>query len=292
MIYFVIVLILMIVVFMIYIYRMHREIDNICHQLKIVQEGSHTLLTAQVHTKTFRALYHQLDIMLSEYQKKQIQHFKAEEQLKVTIQNMAHDLRTPLTSSMGYMSMLKESHDEIKKQRYLDTSIERMKDLAKLLEELFLYTKLMSESYTLECESLAVYPILTNTLLSFYHLFEKSGQEPVVIFQDEKSCFYMNQEAMERIFHNIIQNAFLHGLGDLKIRQDQHTLIFENTMKDDDIIDIEHIFDRFYKSDQSRNHTSSGLGLAIVKELMEKMGGQVDAKVNGQLFQMILTLRA
>lgn len=290
MVYLVMLLIIMIMCFIIYIYRMHHEMKHICEQLKVIQEGSHIQLTSQIHTKTFHDLYDQLDDMLVEYQLKQLQFQKTEEQLKMTIQNMAHDLRTPLTSSMGYMHMLKESEDEVKKQRYLDISIERMEELKRLLEELFLYTKLISESYVLECEKKTIYPILTKTLFSFYHLFEKANQEPTIRFQDESMKCFINQEAMERVFRNLINNALLHGIGDLTIIQDHNTITFQNTIKVGKIPDIEHIFDRFYKADQSRSHSSSGLGLAIVKELMEKMGGIVNAQIDGNHFIIRLIL--
>lgn len=282
--YLVMLLIIMIICFIVYIYRIHYEMKHICEQLKVIQEGSHIQLTSQIHTKTFQDLYNQLDDMLAEYQAKQLQFQKAEAQLKMTIQNMAHDLRTPLTSSMGYMHMLKESDDEVKKQRYLDISIERMEELKRLLEELFLYTKLISELYVLECEKKTIYPILAKTIFSFYHLFEKANQEPTIQFQDESKIYFINQEAIERVFRNLINNALLHGVGDLMIIQDHNTLTFQNTIKVGKMPDIEHIFDRFYKADQSRSHSSSGLGLAIVKELMEKMGGSVNAQIDGNHF--------
>ncbi|WP_028044264.1 sensor histidine kinase [Candidatus Stoquefichus massiliensis] len=288
MIYLVVILILAIIGLIIYIARIHREIYNISKQLEIKQEGSHIQLMAQVHTKPFDTLYHQLEIMLDEYQQKQMTFMYAEEQLKMTIQNMAHDLRTPLTSSMGYMHMLKECHDDAKKQRYLDISIERMEELKRLLEELFLYTKLISKSYVLECEKITIYPILTKILFSFYHLFEKNNQEPTLQFQDESMECIINQEAIERILRNLINNALLHGIGDLIIIQDHDKLIFKNTIKKGEQPDIDHIFDRFYKADQSRSHSSSGLGLAIVKELMEKMGGAVKADIEENSFIIIL----
>lgn len=288
MIYLVVILILVMIGLIIYIVRMHHEIDHISKQLKIKQEGSHIQLMTQVHTKPFYTLYHQLEMMLSEYQEKQMKLMQAEEQLKMTIQNMAHDLRTPLTSSMGYMHMLKESQDQVKKQRYLDISIERMEELKRLLEELFLYTKLISKSYVLECEKITIYPILTKTLFSFYHLFEKKNWEPNLYFEDESMKCLINQEALERVFRNLIHNALLHGVGDFSIIQDYNKLIFKNTMKEGKLPDIEHIFDRFYKADQSRSHSSSGLGLAIVKELMEKMNGNVQAEIEGNTFIIIL----
>ena len=100
----------------------------------------------------------------------------------------------------------------------------------------------------------------------------------------------MNKEAIERVFQNIINNAIIHGKGDLRVYQKGHQIQFINTIKETCPPDIEHVFDRFYKADVSRNKTSSGLGLAIVKEFVEKMGGTVQARIEGNQFIIELLL--
>jgi len=218
---------------------------------------------------------------MDNYKEKQYINQKAEQQLKMTIQNMAHDLRTPLTSSIGYMQMIKDSYNQDKNERYLHISLCKMEELKDMLEELFLYTKLTSESYQLDREEIPIYPIFANILLSFYGLFQNNHQEPIVHFEDEAIQCLVNQEAIERVFQNIINNAIIHGKGDLRVYQKGHQIEFINTIKETCPPNIEHVFDRFYKADVSRNKTSSGLGLAIVKEFVEKMGGTVQARIEG-----------
>ena len=156
MVYF-IVLSIMLNVFLIgYIIRSHNEMKHLTKQLKTVKTGSHIHLTSQVHTQEFHDLYLQLNMLMDNYQKKQYINQKAEQQLKMTIQNMAHDLRTPLTSSIGYMQMIKDSYNQDKNERYLHISLCKMEELKDMLEELFLYTKLTSESYQLDREEISI----------------------------------------------------------------------------------------------------------------------------------------
>lgn len=290
MVYF-IVLSIMLNVFLIgYIIRSHNEMKHLTKQLKTVKTGSHIHLTSQIHTQEFHNLYLQLNLLMDNYKEKQYINQKAEQQLKMTIQNMAHDLRTPLTSSIGYMQMIKDSYNQDKNERYLHISLCKMEELKDMLEELFLYTKLTSESYQLDREEIPIYPIFANVLLSFYGLFQNNHQEPIVHFKDEAIQCLVNQEAIERVFQNIINNAIIHGKGDLRVYQKGHQIQFINTIKETCPPDIEHVFDRFYKADVSRNKTSSGLGLAIVKEFVEKMGGTVQARIEGNQFIIELLL--
>ncbi len=290
MVYLLILLMIIIVLLGGYLIRSHYEINHLIQQLDTIATGSHIHFTSQIHTQEFHEVYLRLNKLLAIYQQREYKTEQAEQQLKMTIQNMAHDLRTPLTSSIGYMQMMKKSQDIEKNQRYLEISLAKMAELKNMLEELFLYTKLTSEHYELESEPLSIYPLLMNSLFHYYEFFESHHTEPQMIFEDQNIQLFVNQEAIERVFQNIINNALIHGEGDFKVYQKGHTLCFYNTMNKDHIPDIEHIFERFYKADVARHKTSSGLGLAIVKEFVEKMGGTVQARIEDNQFVIELNL--
>lgn len=97
-----------------------------------------------------------------------------------------------------------------------------------------------------------------------------------------------DEESLRRIFRNLIQNALLHGKGNVTVRQRGMRLTFENAVSDTSRPEPGQIFDRFYKADAARRKGSSGLGLFIVKELMEKMGGQARAELEGETLRIIL----
>ena len=154
--------------------------------------------------------------------------------------------------------------------------------LGDMLEELFLYTKLTSVEFELNMSEIQVFPLLGECLVGLYRQFEEKGVAPEVEFQSEGFRVKADEECLRRIFHNLIQNGLLHGKGGITIRQRGCSIFFENLVSETSMPDPEQIFDRFYKADSARRKGSSGLGMFIVKELMERMGGQSEAKLTGQ----------
>ena len=173
---------------------------------------------------------------------------------------------------------------------YLQVAARRLGELGNMLEELFLYTKLTGQDFLLDMQEVQVLPLLGRCLVDFYHRFEDKGAAPEVDFVQEGFRVQADEECLRRIFHNLIQNALLHGNGGIAIRQRETGLIFENAVPETSRPDPEHIFDRFYKADSARGKGSSGLGLFIVKELAERMGGSVNAELEEDKLRIVLEL--
>ena len=114
-------------------------------------------------------------------------------------------------------------------------------------------------------------------LLSQYTKFEKAGFSLEVSFSSEGACVWADEDALRRIFLNLIQNALIHGEGGLTILQRADGMIFENLVAEDSRPNPERMFDIFYKNGPARGKGSSRLELFIVRELMRKMGGDVTA---------------
>jgi signal transduction histidine kinase len=109
-----------------------------------------------------------------------------------------------------------------------------------------------------------------------------------VDFAQEGFRVRADEECLRRIFHNLIQNALLHGGGDIVIRQEKDSLLFENMVSETSRPDPEHLFDRFYQGSPARGEGGAGLGLSIVRELMEQMGGRVSARIDGDILRIML----
>ena len=208
-----------------------------------------------------------------------LQYDQAEKRLKQDITSLAHDIRTPLTGAFGYVQLAQECADTEKRQHYLDAVERRLRELEDMLEELFLYTKVTGEDFRLSPESLQVLPLLGECLLGLYARFQEAGTAPAVSFETEGFRVMADQEALRRVFLNLITNALVHGAGRLSIVQTGNRISFENPVSEESLPNPERLFDRFYKSDPSRRKGSSGLGLFIVRELMRKMGGETGAQL-------------
>lgn len=279
-------------VLLIFYVQMRRAVCVICAQLDEIERGSHIELTADSRQKLLLALCGKLNRILAEKDKRYRQHEKAEKQLKQNITSLAHDIRTPLTGAFGYVQMAQECGEAGRRDHYLIAAGNRMSELESMLEELFLYAKLTNEEFTLSVKKIQALPLLGSCLLSLYSRFEEMGVAPETSFEEEGFWVWADEEALRRIFLNLIQNALSHGMGGICIVQRENSLFFENSVSTDCSLNPELVFDRFYKADSARGKGSSGLGLFIVKELMERMGGSVRAEKKDGMFRVELAFAA
>lgn len=257
-------------------------------QLEEIDRGSRMELGVQSRQRDVLALCGNLNRIWQHWYKNRMQYEKAQKQLKQNITSLAHDIRTPLTGAAGYVQLAQECKEAARRERYLQTADDRLKELGDMLEEMFLYTKLTSREFELNLSDIQLLPLLSDCLLGFYRQFEERGISPTVEFETESLRVRADEECLRRIFHNLIQNALLHGRGGLAIRQRGTGLVFENLVSETSKPDPGQVFDQFYKADSARRKGSSGLGLFIVKELAEKMDMRVSAGMEGEKFWIAL----
>lgn len=285
----IVVLIILLIIMFLTLLHYRREIVRLTRQLDVIEDGSQIELSASVRSKEFMALYQKLETLLGTFRASRFQYERSQKQLKKTISNIAHDIRTPLTSAAGYLQMLEECRDMDTQKRYISIVQSRLDELKEMLEELFLYTKLTNEDFVLECSPTLVYPVLCDAMVGLYHVFDERGVEPEIQFDDESLLVLASPESLGRIFRNLINNALLHGAGGLCVVQKGDRITFSNPVENPSAIDPDQMFERFYKADSSRKKGSSGLGLAIVSELMRRMGGAVKAEIYGNFLEIELT---
>lgn len=259
-------------------------------QLEEIRRGSHMELGVQSRQRDILALCRKLNQLFRLQFQSQLQYEKAERQLKQNVASLAHDIRTPLTGASGYLQLARECQEPARREGYLQIAEDRLGELKDMLEELFLYTKLTSQEYELDIREVQVLPLLGDCLVGFYRQFQEKGLAPEVEFKEEGLRALADEEGLRRIFHNLIQNALLHGQGGIAIRQQGSCLVFENSVSETSRPDPEQIFERFYKADAARGKGSSGLGLFIVRELAERMGGSVKAQLKGQRLKITVEL--
>ncbi len=269
--------------------RLRAGLSSLCRQLEEIGRGSHMELALDSRQKPLPALCGILNHVLSFKDKNHIRYEQAQKLLKQNITGLAHDIRTPLTGARGYVQFAMECQHPEKQAHYLQAAEKRLSELQDMREEMFLYTKLTDEDYSLSLRKLQVLPLLSECLLSLYTRFEEAGISPNVTFQSEGFQVNADEDALKRVFLNLLQNALIHGAGDITILQAQDWISFENPLpKEDSVPDPCLMFDRFYKADTARGKGSSGLGLFIVKELMERMGGSVSARAKDGVLAVTL----
>ncbi|MGN7165407.1 sensor histidine kinase [Paenibacillus cellulositrophicus] len=213
------------------------------------------------------------------------------------ITNVSHDLKTPLTSIINYVDLLKKENLSTEKARaYIETLDRKALRLKLLIEDLFEISKMASGTVELDIEYVDVATLLTQAIAESN---TNMGQESPVI-RERIAKFpihaYLDGNKIWRVFENLIVNAqkyslpgtriyiYLDESDDLVLFKIQSTAAYE--------IDFaaEELFERFKRADESRQTEGSGLGLAIVKSIVELHGGQISIEIHGDQFNVILHL--
>lgn len=212
-----------------------------------------------------------------------------ETKIVATITNLSHDLRTPLTSILGYTQLFQKEELNEKQKEYIKVIDERIKHLRGLVDELYEYSLSYNEK-EIELEKVNIAPLLEETLLLFYNDFNNKNYN--VDFKIEEEIIkIIDVNMVKRVFYNIISNALKYGKDFFKVEYINDTFIFSNVVVNTDIIDVEKIFDRFFTVAKARNNGSSGLGLAISKKIVEDLGGSIKASLSNNILSVYIKLK-
>lgn len=272
--------------------RLLRQMEDWAELLEKTPAGSNIRLGAAVRYKAVLRAAQAINCRLDESQKQTVEARCAGRELQYSIAAVSHDIRTPLAGAMGYLELLQETTEPERQQQYLKVIHRRLQDLGGLLDALFLYTRLAGEETPLECEELSLFDAVCETLAALYPKLQQAGVEPQLHFEEETSRCRANAEALSRVLRNLVLNAVQHGAGDLVIRQQENELLFCNRVAHPETLDPARMFDRFWRADPARgqNVGGAGLGLSIVRQLVQRMDGRVEARLQGEELMISLYL--
>ena len=270
-------------------WKYQRQVKDICRQLAfLMKHDSNMLIHREFGLGGIGMLSDRLNDLL-EVRRKEKQYYQEKETLIAdTYTNLSHDIRTPLTSLDGYFQLMEACENVEEQRRYLNIIHERIHSLNEMLEELFMFTKLKNESYRLELTSCCINRILKETVFSYYDDWVRREIQPDIQITEEQLYIDGNKQGLSRIIQNVIKNGLDHGEKKIRIvlkrEQNQAVLRISNQVTASEQIDIEHVFDRFYKADAARSKTSTGLGLSIAREFVRRMNGEIGAKIEENEF--------
>ena len=197
------------------------------------------------------------------------------EQLKLSIANISHDLRTPLTSIQGYLVLLKSCQNKEEQEHYFSIIQAKADYLTELLQIFYDLSLIDSEDYILEVEKLDINRIVTDCLIDKYSELKKLT--PTVKTENAPVWITGNTVACKRIIENLITNAIRYSNDYVEIVIDANGIFtVKNTTSELKNIDINMLFQKFYTVDASRSNGNTGLGLYIVKELLNKIDGGIE----------------
>ena len=200
---------------------------------------------------------------------------------------LAHDIKTPLTSMIGYLSLLSEIKDMPQEQRnrYIDIALDKSYRLEYLINKLFDVARFNSEKIVLEKEEINLNLMLEQIADDFYPTLKEMNKK-INFTSDEKTILYADPDKLSRVFNNLIKNAVNYSKENTDIdisilnKENQATVKITNKGKQIPKEKLDKIFEKFYRLDSSRTSKTggSGLGLAIAKEIVELHGERIYAE--------------
>jgi len=211
---------------------------------------------------------------------------EAEQRKNDLVVYLAHDIKTPLTSIIGYLSLLDEARDMPveQKEKYVTVTLEKSYRLEQLINEFFEITRFNLQSIILEKDLIPLHHMLMQVADEFYPLLAPKGQQAIVKI-DEDITIYADGNKLARVFNNILKNAIAYSdpnsTIEISVRNENNqTLIsFTNTGKTIPPEKLKMIFEKFYRLDSARSTQTggAGLGLAISNEIVQAHGGTITA---------------
>ena len=217
---------------------------------------------------------------------------KSERMKTELITNVSHDLKTPLTSVISYVALLKKPDlDEETRREYLDVLERQSAKLKKLTEDVVEASKAASGVITVHMETLDAAELLEQSVGEFAVRLRDAGLEPVVRLPKEAANISADGTLLGRVLENLMTNVLKYAQGgtrvyfDLEIRGDKVCFISKNVSREPLNITAEELMERFVRGDSSRNSEGSGLGLSIARSLTELMEGELDLILDGDLFK-------
>ena len=211
---------------------------------------------------------------------------------------LAHDLKTPLTSIIGYLSLLEEEKNLSNKQKnkFIKIALEKSNKLEKLINELFEITKYNSETLTINKSKVNLTLLINQVIDEFYPILK--DQDKKINFSTQKDIFIQaDSNKIARVFNNLIKNAINYSYDNSIINidiEETENLIIKITNRSQTLNQeqISKLFDKFYRVDYSRNTKlgGSGLGLAIAQEIIKLHNGKITVKSENEETTFTITL--
>lgn len=266
------------------------DVRRMTKQLEEINEnfGTNELVRTNTHNKNlarFAAEINQL-IHLSKQNQQSVE--RREMELRQEITNISHDLRTPLTSIKGFSELLADqSLTEEERKEFLAIIQKKIDNLTMIVDLFYELSQLHSSDKKLYMEKQSLDQLIVETMLMFYEDFEGRDLK-VTIDEGAVSPIWADEKSTVRIITNIIQNALAYAKSyiNMSLLEEEEYIVLKavNDVETLNATELQQIFNRTFRLDQSRSGSHLGLGLHIVQQLVEKQGGKALADVHGTEF--------
>ena len=261
--------------------RVKKQIAEMTDALVDVKNGNGNRRILSATNELIAPLAYEINEIVVSYESRLSIVRQAEETNRQLMTSLSHDVRTPLTTLIGYLDAAYKGLVTGKdRDDYIEIARRKAHDLKEYIDVLFDWFKLNSDEFALEIQSVEAAELTRNILIDWIPIFEDKQVDYDIDIPEQPVRVRLDTDSYMRIINNLIQNVIAHSHADkIKISLSKQGNNLRLLLADNGVgiekEDLKHIFERLYKCDKGRSEKGSGLGLSIVHQLVEKMGGNI-----------------
>ncbi|MCL2575913.1 MAG: HAMP domain-containing histidine kinase [Defluviitaleaceae bacterium] len=236
--------------------------------------------------------------MAKEYEAANAEKIRAERFKAELITNVSHDIKTPLTSIINYVDLLKDEENAGKSAEYIAVIDKKSARLKVLIDDLMEASKAGTRNLRVDMQEINLVEIVGQVAGEFEYIFIEKGLTLVLRQPNEATFIKADSRHLHRVLENLFSNASKYALfgtrvfAEITLNDGKANFVIQNTSSE--LIDFagSDVTEQFLRGDKSRQTEGSGLGLYIAKSLMELMGGEMQIHISGDLFKVVLIMLA
>ena len=261
--------------------RIKKQIAEMTDALVDVKNGNGNRRILSATNELVSPLAYEINEIVVSYESRLSIVRQTEEINRQLMTSLSHDVRTPLTTLIGYLDAAYKGLVTGKdRDDYIEIARRKAHDLKEYIDVLFDWFKLNSDEFALEIQSVEAAELTRNILIDWIPIFEDKQVDYDIDIPEQPVRVRLDTDSYMRIINNLIQNVIAHSHADkIKISLSKQGNNLRLLLADNGVgiekEDLKHIFERLYKCDKGRSEKGSGLGLSIVHQLVEKMGGSI-----------------
>ena len=279
--------------------RVKKQIAEMTDALVDVKNGNGNRRILSATNELVSPLAYEINEIVVSYESRLSIVRQTEEINRQLMTSLSHDVRTPLTTLIGYLDAAYKGLVTGKdRDDYIEIARRKAHDLKEYIDVLFDWFKLNSDEFALEIQSVEAAELTRNILIDWIPIFEDKQVDYDIDIPEQPVRVRLDTDSYMRIINNLIQNVIAHSHADkIKISLSKQGNNLRLLLADNGVgiekEDLKHIFERLYKCDKGRSEKGSGLGLSIVHQLVEKLGGKITVESvpgKGTEFMLLFSL--
>lgn len=261
------------------LFRLKQRIYSVSKQL---DNDNNSLITIQLGDDELETLVRKINLMIENDHEAKVEISKEQAALKQAIADISHDIRTPLTSIVGYLQLAQRASENEEQRTNIDIALERARYCSTLVNDFFELSIIDANGCEPVMEKVDVNDLICELILANYPNFEAKGITPHFKEAGKPVYAQVDRKMLARVLQNLISNGIKYGDGalDFILTSDYAVHISISNSVGNQEIDTERLFDKFYRANRARTADGAGIGLYICKQFVQAMEGSISASVH------------